>query len=143
MKIRTATTHDIPTLAALEAAYFSEPLKEKDFEDFLQNSVFSVFIAEQDGAIASYCVLYRVCGEIQIISVATATPFRHRGIGKALLTDLIGRYPDDTFFLEVRISNLAAQKLYTSCGFTQIGIRKNFYDDPPEDGIAMARKPEK
>jgi ribosomal-protein-alanine N-acetyltransferase len=40
-----------------------------------------------------------------------------------------------SIFLEVRESNLAAQKLYQSCGFEQYSRRKAYYSDPAEDAL--------
>ena len=41
--------------------------------------------------------------------------------------------------LEVRPSNIPARKLYEKYGFEEIGIRKNFYTKPVEDGIIMQK----
>jgi len=40
--------------------------------------------------------------------------------------------------LEVRVSNVAAQALYGSCGFVQSGRRPGYYADPKEDAIMMS-----
>ena len=40
-------------------------------------------------------------------------------------------------YLEVRESNQVARKLYTSFGFDEDGIRKNFYELPKENAILM------
>lgn len=40
--------------------------------------------------------------------------------------------------LEVRISNIGAQNLYTKYGFTQVGIRRGYYIDNREDAIVMS-----
>jgi [ribosomal protein S18]-alanine N-acetyltransferase len=39
--------------------------------------------------------------------------------------------------LEVRRSNIQAQKLYESLGFVATGIRKGYYSDDGEDALAM------
>jgi ribosomal-protein-alanine N-acetyltransferase len=39
--------------------------------------------------------------------------------------------------LEVRKSNLAAQKLYETFGFSTTGVRKGYYSDDGEDALAM------
>ena len=39
--------------------------------------------------------------------------------------------------LEVRVSNYAAQKLYSKFGFNKEGIRKNYYLDDREDALIM------
>ena len=40
--------------------------------------------------------------------------------------------------LDVRSSNEAAVSLYGKFGFTQDGIRKNFYVRPTEDAVLMS-----
>jgi ribosomal-protein-alanine N-acetyltransferase len=42
-----------------------------------------------------------------------------------------------TLFLEVRMSNKAAQKLYRQFGFKPVAIRQNYYSDNGEDAIVM------
>ena len=44
-----------------------------------------------------------------------------------------------TMFLEVRVSNLSAQHMYENFGFKNLGLRKNVYDMPIEDGYVMER----
>ena len=39
--------------------------------------------------------------------------------------------------LEVRVSNLAAQRLYEKYGFRPAGIRRRYYSDNNEDAIIM------
>src|SRR2546428_6425376 len=39
--------------------------------------------------------------------------------------------------LEVRVSNLGAQKLYEKFGFRRAGIRRHYYSDNNEDALIM------
>ena len=41
--------------------------------------------------------------------------------------------------LEVRDSNAAAIALYEALGFTQIGLRKNYYQHPKEDARILRK----
>jgi [ribosomal protein S18]-alanine N-acetyltransferase len=41
----------------------------------------------------------------------------------------------DRILLEVRESNRNARQLYDSFGFSQMGLRKDYYSDPPEHAI--------
>ena len=43
-------------------------------------------------------------------------------------------------FLEVRRSNVAAQQLYESLGFTVASVRRNYYTQPEEDALVLARE---
>jgi ribosomal-protein-alanine N-acetyltransferase len=42
--------------------------------------------------------------------------------------------------LEVRRSNMAAQRLYAKGGFSEHSVRKNYYTQPVEDAIVLFRK---
>ena len=56
------------------------------------------------------------------------------------LTEMKQRFmpPEVTqYYLEVRKSNTAAQRLYEKLGFVSAGVRKNFYEKPSEDAVLM------
>jgi ribosomal-protein-alanine N-acetyltransferase len=91
-------------------------------------------VAELDGVLAGFLVWRRIApDEIEILNLAVATSFRRQGIAKALLSAV----PQAGIFLEVRASNLPARALYRSAGFTEIGIRKAYYQNPAEGAIVM------
>ena len=62
-------------------------------------------------------------------------------IAEALLDAYIqyGREHLAFLTLEVRASNQAAIALYEKHGFTQAGLRKNYYEKPREDAVIMTR----
>jgi ribosomal-protein-alanine N-acetyltransferase len=39
--------------------------------------------------------------------------------------------------LEVRRSNVAAQRLYAKSGFQEVGVRTNYYAQPVEDALVL------
>jgi ribosomal-protein-alanine N-acetyltransferase len=41
--------------------------------------------------------------------------------------------------LEVRVSNTPARNLYEKLGFQNMGVRKNFYEQPKEDAIIYTK----
>jgi hypothetical protein len=45
-----------------------------------------------------------------------------------------------TAVLEVRSNSIAAKALYAGLGFRVVGIRKDYYGNPPEDGLTMVLK---
>ena len=65
-----------------------------------------------------------------------------RGIAGKLLEKL-GSYGRERglerYILEVRAGNESAIHLYERSGFTQVGIRKGFYEQPVEDAVIMAK----
>ena len=44
------------------------------------------------------------------------------------------------WMLDVRAGNDCAAALYRSFGFTEDGVRKNYYADPVEDAVLMSRQ---
>jgi ribosomal-protein-alanine N-acetyltransferase len=78
--------------------------------------------------------------EVHINNVAVAQGFRRRGIGAALLAQVLkegGRMGACSAILEVRAGNVAAQALYSRLGFGVVGLRRAYYTDPPEDALVM------
>ncbi len=137
--LRIAETKDLSALAELEQT-FAFPLSEEELKKLMQNQTFRVMVWEEDGKILGHCVLFRVMDEAEITSVSVKKEWRGQGIGKALISALLDYLRADgakIAYLDVRESNAAARALYQTCGFTEIGRRKRFYQKPTEDAIGM------
>ncbi|MBM7688189.1 ribosomal-protein-alanine N-acetyltransferase [Enterococcus ureilyticus] len=81
-----------------------------------------------------------VLDEVEITHVVINKDFQHQGYGSRLIDQLIQRFVEQNVsqaFLEVRVSNSNAQKLYEKKGFKPINRRKNYYSHPKEDGVVM------
>ncbi len=84
--------------------------------------------------------LLRCFDDAELIRIATAPEYRRRGAGRLLLRALIAETKKrdiHDIFLEVRSSNEAAIKLYSSEGFERAGIRRGYYSEPKEDALIM------
>ena len=82
-----------------------------------------------------------MAGEAHLTSIAVREQYRCRGIGELLLICVIEKaiaLRASMVTLEVRASNVAAQRLYVKYGFTQVGVRHNYYSDNREDGVVMS-----
>ncbi|MDU8924073.1 ribosomal protein S18-alanine N-acetyltransferase [Pasteurellaceae bacterium LIM206] len=94
--------------------------------------------------IAGFAVCQTVLDEATLFNIAIAPQFQGQGLGKALLTELLERLRRQgilTVWLEVRESNHKAKKLYSSLGFNEVDIRRNYYPLPGggrENAIVMA-----
>ena len=87
-------------------------------------------------------MLFRSCSfeEGEITNVAVATAKQNLGIGRTMMEELLRQARErgiTHLFLEVRVSNEKAIRLYRSLGFENCGIRKDFYEMPREDGMIM------
>ena len=79
-------------------------------------------------------------GEGDITNVAVKRSRQKEGIGGRMLAELLARLEGagvGTLFLEVRAGNAGAIHLYRKLGFEEVGVRKNYYEVPREDGIVM------
>ncbi|QIM67874.1 ribosomal-protein-alanine N-acetyltransferase [Mannheimia granulomatis] len=98
----------------------------------------------EQGKIVAFAISQIVLDEATLFNIAVDPDFRHQGFGKRLLSELILQLQKRgiaTLWLEVRESNIAAQKLYDSLGFNEVTIRKNYYPTPEggkENAVIMA-----
>lgn len=142
MQIRPMTKNDCEQVAAIEAASFSVPWSLRAFTDTVEKENFRYFVAEEEGEILGYCGFIFVLDEAEIPNVCVKASARKQGVGKQMmnvLTEEAKKLGIATLFLEVRESNTAAKTLYKSLGFTEDGIRKNFYEQPVENAILMSK----
>lgn len=141
LTIRPMEAKDLKQVTAIERETFSVPWSEKAFADSMDLPYTLYLVAETpEGRIAGYCGLYQVFSEGEITNVAVAFAQRRQGVAETMLTRLLEQGKQmgiESFFLEVRQSNLAARRLYEKLGFSGNGIRKNFYEKPREDAVIM------
>lgn len=106
-----------------------------------QTSDYLVQIEEKQWiGFVSYHVIF---DEVEITHVVVNRTFQQKGYGSQLLDKMIEHFTEQDVcqvFLEVRVSNLSAQKLYENKGFKTINRRKNYYSHPKEDAIVMCLK---
>lgn len=93
------------------------------------------------GETAGFLAAQLAADEAHILNFGVTPKFRGFGFGRELLTyALIDLHRAGARWatLEVRRSNLSAQKLYQSCGFYDVGLREKYYSDDREDAIVMS-----
>ena len=108
------------------------------------NNAFSHFFSyEIDGKIVGYACLRVMYEEAQISNVAVLPEHRRKGIATELLhavADFAKEQGCERAELEVNVANLPAVELYRKCGYSEVGIRKNFYRKtryPSRDAYTM------
>lgn len=141
--IRHMETRDTAYVAELERKVFSQPWSEKAFKDTIGNDDYIYIVAEHENSVVGYVGCIVSADGADITNIAVAEDYRRMGIAEELLRQteilLLGRGVS-ALYLEVRQSNAGAQKLYERNGFSQTGIRRNFYRKPLEDALLMAKK---
>lgn len=132
----------IETLAEIEKLCFSNPWSFQSLAEELSNPLAAFFVAELEGKIVGYAGMNYILDEGYIANIAVHPNFRCKGIAFALLLWL-ETFADENklelLTLEVRRSNHGAIRLYKKAGFDEKGVRRNFYTNPPEDGLIMTK----
>ena len=135
-----ATVSDIDEIVQIESESMPNPWGPSDYKEAIESDHAFVYVLTVDDKIIAYTVYYLTPPESELPDIVVAPSHRNKGIGKTLLTKSFEELKSrgvDTVFLEVREQNIAAQRLYTSLGFENIGKRKYFYSNPVEDAICM------
>lgn len=142
MDILRMTEEHISQIAALEAICFRDPWSETSVRNELTNPLSLWLVAVEDDAVAGYIGSQTVMDESDMMNVAVHPDHRRRGIAQGLvlaLCDALKQNGSVSLTLEVRGSNLSAIALYEKLGFTQIGLRKNYYRNPKEDALILRK----
>lgn len=138
--LRDATAADVDAVAAIERASFADPWSRTSFAQAAERPEMWFRVAEADGRVAGYLVAWFVEDEGELANVAVAPDARGRGVGAALVDELLAVAASRgvrAVYLEVRESNAPARALYASRGFEEMGRRKGYYRKPVEDALVL------
>ena len=133
----------VAPIAQLEKLCFSDPWSENSIASELTSRLSHWLVAVENGEVVGYIGSQSVLGESDMMNVAVHPDHRRKGSAEmlvnALSCDLKAR-DNVCLTLEVRASKAPAIALYEKLGFTQVGLRKNYYRNPKEDARIL-RKP--
>ena len=142
VSIRQMKVEDAAAIAEMEHQTFSDAWSEKAILDTLRNPKTICLVAEKIGKIVGYCIVYTADDEADIARIAVLKESRRFGIASELIhaLDVIcWENQIQIIMLDVRVSNDGARAFYEKHGFTQDGIREDYYKNPIEDAILMSR----
>lgn len=135
---------DLAEVHAIEVRSFPNPWHKTTFLGEIQNRSIAypyVAVSEPERAIIGYIMFWLIEDEGQINNIAVHPDFRGKGIGEEILRFALDkmRHLGGTFVtLEVRQSNAAAIALYQKMGFTLLGVRERYYQNPTEDAQVLS-----
>ncbi|HEY3379847.1 MAG TPA: ribosomal protein S18-alanine N-acetyltransferase, partial [Armatimonadota bacterium] len=111
---------DVPRVHALETRCFSAPWDIASYYGEVENPAAVYLVLRDAEEIWGFGGMWVVEHEAHIVTIAVHPDYRRRGLGRQLLTALLREARQrqvDIITLEVRVSNVAAQGLYTAFGF--------------------------
>ena len=153
LTIRPMQESDLAQVLTIEEAAFpGDPWPRSVFHRQLGNTMAHFIVLAQidsparaamsdsPGKVLAYAGAWIIVDEAHLMNIAVAPSLQGQGLGELLLLDLLERVRGKgavTWTLEVRPSNIRAQRLYKRLGFDVAGRRKHYYVDDGEDALIM------
>jgi len=143
MMLRAMTQDDVDTVLAIEQTVQRFPWTRGNFADALNSGYLCCVDETESGGIRGYAILMPAADEAELLNIGVAAAQQRKGLGRAMLAEMLNVAHDRNMkrvFLEVRSSNAAAIALYRSAGFSEIGVRRGYYQNAngSEDALVMA-----
>jgi [ribosomal protein S18]-alanine N-acetyltransferase len=140
------TKRDMRAIMALEQELFPDDAwtPEMFAEEFTQPAARRLYLVAEDGsALIGYAGMMFTGGpQADVVTLAVAPAWWGRGTGTALLLALVDearRRGCTEVLLEVREDNPRARRLYQRHGFTDVGIRRGYYQPSGVDAVVMRK----
>ncbi len=141
-EIVPADSDMLDDIVVIENASFTVSWSRKSFAQAIMYDSFSLYVLRDSGIICGFYCLMTVSGESELLNIAVSDKYRRRGYGYALLSHAVETAlscNSSVVYLEVRSSNAPARRLYSRFGFTDLGVRRNYYSQPTEDAVIMRK----
>ena len=142
--IRPVAAADLKTIHRIEVGSYPDPWPRSIFYLMRGRAPDLFIVAEAEGEVVAYSI-----GEIEwrqgvkvghVMNIAVTEAWRRRGIARKLIDELEHRFRErgaEFSYLEVRVGNDSAQRLYRKRGYRDLGILPCYYKN--EDGLAMEK----
>ena len=145
MNIRKMKDTDIAAVSRIEKLTHIQPWSENVLTDCYHSDYLWLVAEENDyqKELKGYIILSQVLDEAHLLNLCVSLKYQGFGLGRELtargIKEVVKRGARK-MFLEVRRSNMRAIRLYESFGFSEIGIRTNYYQGSSlsEDAVVMA-----
>jgi ribosomal-protein-alanine N-acetyltransferase len=143
LPLRAMTLGDLDAVIGLELELFGEeawsrPMLEGELAQ--QPASRYYLVAQENGAVVGYAGLLAAGAQADVVTIAVTGRLQSQGTGSALLAALLDearRRGCTEVFLEVRVDNVRAQRLYRDRGFVQVGVRHGYYQPSGADALVM------
>ena len=127
MRFRSMQLGDLDMVVGIENIVSPVPWPTNQFLDSIQNHHSKVL--EYSSGIFGYAIYSYQSDQAELLNIAIEPKSQGSGWGRRLLRLVIEGLPTEVkkLFLDVRVSNFRAIRLYHSFRFEQIGEREGYY----------------
>ncbi len=136
---------DLKEVLAIERRAYDFAWTDGILRDCLRAGYHCRVLETPHGFIQAYAVMSAAVGEAHILNFCVRPELQGQGLARRMLDHLLEWARSEqarTVFLEVRLSNVRAVRLYASAGFCEVGLRPGYYPSTGgrEDALVMARE---
>ena len=148
VSLRNMNQSDIDAVYSIEMAAHRAPWPRDILAECLHAGFDCRVVESLEGnevSLIGYVMCRYTENSCHILNLCVTPPLQGKGYGQLLLQDLIDS-PAEAFVyklvLEVRPSNIIANRLYKKMGFEQTGLKRGYYRDNQtiEDAMILEKK---
>jgi ribosomal-protein-alanine N-acetyltransferase len=132
-------------VVAVESRAYEHPWTRGNFADSLRSG-YQAQVLVADDTLLGYFVAMKGVDEVHLLNITVAPQYHSQGWGRLML-DALALWARGEgaqwLWLEVRVSNERAQRIYEGQGYRRVGERKGYYPAAGgrrEDAIVMSLK---
>jgi len=129
----------LPQVFEIERLCFTSPFPESYLRSLAESGSDSFLVAIEENRAVGYVSALVHGKDAHIASIAVLKDYRRRGIGHALMSELVKSLKlrcIRTVALEVRKSNTSAIRFYEVLGFKRTGVIQSYYENG-EDAVVF------
>lgn len=140
---REMTLDDLVVIEKMEQELFGiSAWRLEDYRtDLLDNPYSSYYVVEKNGEILGYCGYFALYENAEILTIGVTKAHQGQGYARMMMDIMLEGAKNkkaSMMSLEVRVSNVRAQKLYSGYGFEVAGVRPRYYKDG-ENALLMVK----
>ena len=135
----------VDEVVAIEQRAYDHPWTRGNFLDSMRSGYEAQILAAGD-TVLGYFVAMKGVDEVHLLNITVAPARQGEGWGRVMLDALVlwaRGQGAQWLWLEVRVSNVRAQRLYEHHGYKRVGERKGYYPNGAgrrEDAVVMSLK---
>lgn len=142
---RLAKEHELPLLSKLDSVASLTPWSLDSYISSFANPRHKIYVLVEANQVIGAIIVGFALDEAEILQLWIKKELQGKGYGRILLQKIIEDLKKNhilDIFLEVRSDNISAIKLYEKLGFSNVGIRKDYYkvESWSFDAITMQKK---
>lgn len=135
----------LDAVMAVEQTAYAHPWTRGNFTDALFSGYQAQVLVAGD-EVLGYFVAMKGVDEVHLLNITVAPQYQAQGWAQVMLDALAlwsRGQAAQWLWLEVRVGNARAMKVYQSHGYRRVGLRKAYYPNghaPREDAVVMSLK---